>query len=72
MSQQTISPTITPERRILRLPEVKAKTGLKHAHIYTLMKEGKFPKQVPLGVRAVGWVEDEIDDWIASRLNERV
>ena len=32
------------ERRILRRPEVEAKTGFKRAHIYNLMKAGKFPK----------------------------
>lgn len=72
MSQQTSSPNVSPERRILRLPEVEAKTGFKRAHIYTLMKEGKFPKKVPLGVRAIGWDAAEIDQWIIERLHERV
>jgi len=72
MSQQTNSPTVVPERRILRLPAVEAKTGFKRAHIYSLMKEGKFPKAVPLGVRAVGWEAAEIDQWIFERLQERV
>ncbi len=55
------------ERRILRLPTVEAKTGFKRTHLYKLMKEGKFPKSIPLGVRAVGWYADEIDQWIAER-----
>lgn len=37
------------------------------AHIYSLMKEKKFPQRVRLGVRAVGWYEDEIDQWLADR-----
>jgi prophage regulatory protein len=59
------------ERRILRRAEVEAKTGFKRAHIYSLMKEGKFPKALRLGVRAVGWDSTEIDQWIADRLKER-
>lgn len=35
-------PTTTPIRRIMRLPEVKAATGFGRAHIYNLMKEGRF------------------------------
>ncbi|GHU31440.1 transcriptional regulator [Betaproteobacteria bacterium] len=61
----------TAERRILRRPDVEAKTGFKRAHIYNLMKEGRFPKALRLGIRAVGWDSLEIDQWIAERLNER-
>lgn len=59
------------EHRILRRPEVEAKTGFKRAHIYNLMKAGKFPKAMRLGVRAVGWDSVEIDQWITDRLKER-
>ena len=58
-------------RRILRRPEVEAKTGFKRAYLYTLMKEGRFPKALRLGIRAVGWDSEEIDQWILERLKER-
>jgi prophage regulatory protein len=64
--------SVTVERRILRRPEVEAKTGFKRAYLYRLMQEGKFPKTIPLGVRAVGWDSVEVDQWIAERLKERV
>jgi prophage regulatory protein len=35
------------------------------------MAEGTFPKCVPIGKRAVGWVEEEIDGWIESRIAAR-
>jgi prophage regulatory protein len=54
--------------RILRLPAVEAKTGLKHSSIYEGIKNGTFPPPVPLGPKAVGWVEPELDDWILSRI----
>lgn len=59
------------ERRILRLSDVEQKTGLKRAYLYSLMGQGRFPKSVRIGVRAVGWDVAEVDQWIADRLNDR-
>jgi prophage regulatory protein len=53
---------------ILRLPAVKTRTGLSRSTIYLRVSEGSFPKPVGLGGRAVGWVEEEIDDWLAERI----
>lgn len=71
MIQQIDETPPSPGRRILRRAEVEAKTGFKRAHIYNLMSEGKFPKSVRLGIRAVGWDSTEIEQWIADRLKER-
>lgn len=71
MSSQTTAAAAPVERRILRRAEVEAKTGLKRAHIYTLIKENRFPKTIRLGVRAVGWDSVEIDQWIIERLKDR-
>jgi prophage regulatory protein len=57
--------------RIIRLPAVELKTGLKHSAIYQKMAEGTFPRPVPLGPKAVGWVEAEIDQWIDRAIAER-
>ena len=67
----SLSTTASTQRRILRRPEVEAKTGFKRAHIYNLIKQGRFPKPMRLGVRAVGWDSAEIEEWIDERLNER-
>lgn len=69
MSEQNSAPIA--ERRILRRPEVEAKTGFKRAYLYSLMKAGQFPEAIKLGVRAVGWDSTEIDQWITDRLKER-
>jgi prophage regulatory protein len=61
----------TPPARILRLPEVMARVGLKRASIYQHIAAGTFPKQIALGVRAVGWLESEIDAWLTVRVQER-
>lgn len=53
---------------ILRLPAVKARTGLSRSTIYLRISEGQFPKPISLGGRAVGWVEMEITDWINQQI----
>lgn len=53
---------------ILRLPSVKARTGLSRSTIYQRISEGRFPKPVSLGGRAVGWVEVEITDWLNQQI----
>jgi prophage regulatory protein len=52
---------------LLRLPAVKARTGLSRSTIYLWISQGKFPAAYPLGGRAVGWLESQISDWIAER-----
>jgi prophage regulatory protein len=54
----------------VRLPAVKQRTGLSRSTIYLRMTQGTFPAPVSLGARAVGWVESEIDDWIARKIAE--
>jgi len=57
--------------RLLRLPAVKNKTGASTNEIYTGMQDGTFPASVPIGLRTVGWVESEIDEWVAARIAQR-
>jgi len=56
---------------ILRRPQVSARTGLCRSSIYAKISEGKFPEPVHLGVRAVGWLEDEIEEWLTTRAEAR-
>lgn len=55
---------------VLRLPLVKARTGLSRSTIYLRIAEGSFPKPVSLGARAVGWLESDIEQWLTSRVEE--
>lgn len=52
---------------ILRLPEVKCRVGLSRSSIYQAVSTGTFPKPIKLGVRAVGWMESDVETWIQSR-----
>lgn len=63
--------TATGNHRILRLAAVRDRTGLSTSTIYQYMTDGKFPRPIPLGGRSVGWVESEIQSWLAERLAAR-
>ena len=52
----------------LRRKQVETRTGLSRSTIYQYIKDGFFPKPVPLGPRAVGWLESDVSDWIAARV----
>ena len=54
--------------RIVRLPHVLARTGLSRSTIYVRLAEGSFPRPVQLGARAVGWIEEEVDEWIRQQV----
>jgi prophage regulatory protein len=53
---------------IIRLRQAILKTGLSRSTIYTLIKLGDFPKQIQLSPRTMGFLESEIDEWIAGRI----
>jgi prophage regulatory protein len=57
--------------RVLRRAEVESKVGLKHSAIYVAMERGEFPKSFPLGSKARGWLQSEIDAWIRERAAQR-
>lgn len=54
------------QTRLIRLPEVMKKTGFCKAWIYRLISDGRFPQPVKIGLRAVAFVESEVEDWIQS------
>lgn len=66
----TSSPTSAA--RLLRLPEVIARVGLKRSAIYQRMSEGRFPRSRSLGPKCAVWVEAEIDDWIHNVVELRI
>lgn len=50
--------------RIIRLPEVINRTGLKQSTIYRKIADGSFPEQIKLSRNCVGWYESKINEWI--------
>lgn len=53
--------------RILRFPEVHARTGLSRTTIWREINAGRFPSQINITPHAVGWRESEVNAWIAAR-----
>ena len=60
MTRTTVQEVEVPTR-IVRLPEVLARTGLSRNTIYVRLAEGSFPKPV-------GWIEEELDEWIRQQI----
>jgi len=57
--------------RILLRHQVVERVGYSIVHVYRLMERGLFPRQVRLGANRVGWVESEIEAWLASKIAAR-
>jgi prophage regulatory protein len=57
--------------RFLRESEVRHLTGLSRTQRSRLEGAGRFPGRVLLSERAFGWVEGEIQSWIAARISAR-
>jgi prophage regulatory protein len=60
-----------PLRRVLRKAELPQFVGLRRSVIDEMVREGKFPRPVKLGARAVAWLADEVAEWQAARIAER-
>ena len=56
-------------KTIWRLPEVMAHTGLSRSSIYSKMGLDDFPQSINLGLRSVGWIADEVEQWINDRID---
>ncbi|HBQ0509236.1 TPA: AlpA family transcriptional regulator [Klebsiella pneumoniae] len=50
--------------KLIRLPDVMNRTGFGKTWIYELIKTGCFPAQIKTGVRAIAFIESEVDAWI--------
>lgn len=59
---------MTDRRRdnLLRLADVKKRTGLARTTIYNRMNAGTFPKAIQISRGLVAWYESDIDRWVAN------
>ena len=60
--------TSTGLLQVLRLPQVCKVTGLCRSMIYQLETQERFPRRIKIGTRAVGWVEGEVQECLAHRI----
>lgn len=56
--------------KFLRLAEVQQRVPYSRSTIYQLIAQSKFPKAISLGARAVAWLESDINEWIAARIEK--
>jgi len=55
-------------QNILRRDQVEQATGLPRSTLYAMISRGEFPRPVRLGLRSVGWFEQDVADWQKSRV----
>ena len=53
---------------ILRLPTVISRTGLSRSSIYLRISQGEFPSSISLGGRTIGWIEEDIENWLEEKI----
>lgn len=57
--------------RLVRLPEVKDRTGLSRTTIYRRIAAGTFPEPTPISNGLVAWYETDINAWVANPMGWR-
>jgi prophage regulatory protein len=59
--------------RVLSYDELRTEKGIRFSQqwIRKLVKEDRFPAPVSLGEATRGFIETEVDNWIAERIRER-
>ena len=57
-------------KTLWRLHTVMARTGLPRSSVYHKMSQDEFPQTVNLGLRSVGWIADEVEEWIQNRIDD--
>lgn len=57
--------------RVLRIGETTTKAGMSRSSLYEAVKAGTFPAPLKLSKRSSGWLESEVNAWLAQRASER-
>ena len=54
--------------KLIRISEVSNLTTISKSHIYTLARQGKFPKPRKISENTSVWLESEILNWMEDKL----
>ena len=57
--------------RVLRFPMVSEMTGLPRSTLYLYIKNNQFPKPIKIGIRSVGWMKEEVEEWLRRKKDVR-
>jgi predicted DNA-binding transcriptional regulator AlpA len=63
--------TIPGTCRLMRIREVLQLCGLSRATLYREIKLHSFPAPVKLSARSVGWLQDDVVQWLNARVAQR-
>src|SRR5262245_9111620 len=71
MAQAALDPDPPPMTsgeppRLLSAKQVIDRTGLTYVTIWSRMKAGTFPRAREISPKKLGWLESELNDWIAN------
>lgn len=58
-------------KKLIKKNEVLLTCGISTSTLYRLIKSGQFPQAVKTSERAVAWIENEVAEWIETRIFER-
>lgn len=58
------------ELRVIRLKELMRRLGLSRSSIYALIQKGLLKRPIALGARSVGWLEQDLQDFLVARIKE--
>ena len=53
--------------KLLKIPEVLERVRMSRSSLYRLMRLGRFPEPVRVGLKAVRFKSEEIDQYLADR-----
>jgi len=56
------------QSELMLAPEVDARVPYSRAHLYRLEDQGEFPKRKRIGANRIAWVRDEVEQWLADRM----
>ena len=54
--------------KLIKMPVVMNRVAMSRTNLFIKVKEGTFPAPISLGARAIAWVEEEVDEWVAARI----
>lgn len=55
------------DMKVLRVKDVTERLGICRDTLWRLEKRGLFPRRIQLGRRAVGWLEEDIENWLLEK-----
>ena len=53
---------------VVRLPDVKRQSGGSRSWVYKEIRAGRFPAPIKIGIRAVAWLQSDLDEWLTHRI----